>query len=189
MKEIRLHGRGGQGVVTAADILATAFVMEGKYAASFPMFGFERRGAPVTAFVRFDSQPIRERPHVYNPHCLVVADSSLLHSSALFAGLREGGILVLNSPNPPQNLQGSLSRLGMVDATAIALKEIGLPATNTCIAGAFAATTGWLTLEAINSSLEEFFKGASLEKNRRCALRGFQEVKVLEMAGKASREA
>lgn len=168
-------------MVTAADILATAFVLEGKYAASFPMFGFERRGAPVAAFVRFDSQPIRERTQIYNPHCLIVVDSSLLRSPSVFVGLREGGILVLNAPHPPSIAQQKLSRLGVVDATGIALKEIGVPITNSCIVGAFAAATGWMSLEALLASLEEFFKGATLEKNRRCAQRGYQEVKILEV--------
>ena len=88
MKEIRLHGRGGQGVVMASDILATAFVAEGNYATAFPSFGVERRGAPVSAFVRFDDKDIRERTHVYYPYCLIFTDPFFKDVKEVYTGLK-----------------------------------------------------------------------------------------------------
>ena len=96
MKEIRIHGRGGQGAVIAARMLASAFVIEGKCIASFPMYGFERRGAPVVAFTRLDDKPIWGKTQVYNPDCLVVIDPTLFKLPALFTGLKRGGILIAN---------------------------------------------------------------------------------------------
>ena len=118
MKEIRFHGRGGQGAVLAARMLAIALVAEGKNVASFPMYGFERRGAPVVAFTRFDDKPIMEKTQIYNPDCLVVIDPGLLKLPTLFTGLNPGGMLILNSPKvfdkqPNENLKIA----GVVNAT------------------------------------------------------------------------
>src|SRR4030043_188419 len=100
MKEIRIHGRGGQGAVLAARMLASAFVAEGKSVASFPMYGFERRGAPVVAFTRVDDKPIREKTQIYTPDCLVVIDPGLMKLPTLFTGLKTGGALIINSKKP-----------------------------------------------------------------------------------------
>ncbi|MFC1823253.1 2-oxoacid:acceptor oxidoreductase family protein [Thermodesulfobacteriota bacterium] len=180
MKEIRLHGRGGQGVVIAAEILVTALVIEGKYAAGFPFFGFERRGAPVRAFVRFDDEPIREKTQVYTPDCLMVMDPKQISSQEIFAGLKPQGILVANHPNEftiekPHNLEF----VGVVDASGIALKEIGIPVPNTCMVGAFAAATGWVKKDSVLMAMEDFFKGSQLDKNLRCAAKGYELTKVL----------
>jgi 2-oxoacid:acceptor oxidoreductase gamma subunit (pyruvate/2-ketoisovalerate family) len=99
VKEIRIHGRGGQGAVTAARMLASAFVVEGKHVASFPMYGFERRGAPVQAFTRVDDKPIREKTQVYTPDCMVVIDPTLMKISPLFR-TQTGRVLILNSSAP-----------------------------------------------------------------------------------------
>jgi 2-oxoacid:acceptor oxidoreductase gamma subunit (pyruvate/2-ketoisovalerate family) len=140
MKEIRLHGRGGQGAAMASDMLASAFVKEGKYAASFPMFGFERRGMPVSAFLRFDDKPIREKTQIYAPDCLIIVDPGLWQQPMTHAGLKDGGIMVLNYSTPikepPNDKVGILAR---IDATGIALQEVGAAITNTCMMGAFAA--------------------------------------------------
>jgi 2-oxoacid:acceptor oxidoreductase gamma subunit (pyruvate/2-ketoisovalerate family) len=179
MKEIRLHGRGGQGAAMASDMLSAAFVKEGKYAANFPMFGFERRGMPVTAFLRFDDRPIREKTQIYAPDCLIIFDPGLWRQPPVYAGLKDDGIMVLNYhtqvKEPPNE---NIGTIGIVDATGIALQEIGAPITNTCVMGAFAATTGWLGLDSLLLSLEEHFEGAILDKNRRCMERGFKEVQV-----------
>ena len=98
LKEIRFHGRGGQGAVMGASMLAYAFVIEGKHAASIPMFGFERRGAPVTASIRFDDQPIRDTHLIYEPDCSVVLDPSFARSPAPIEGLKGDGIMILNTP-------------------------------------------------------------------------------------------
>ena len=120
MKEIRIHGRGGQGAAVASRILTTAFVYEGKWACGFPVFGFERRGAPLAAFVRFDDKQIREKTRVYTPDCLIVIDSHLFDSSSTFQGLKEEGLLAVNAPEaiavqPHKNLR----IVGSVDATGI----------------------------------------------------------------------
>lgn len=179
MKEIRFHGRGGQGAVLAAWMLAAAFVVEGKHVASFPMYGFERRGAPVVAFTRLDDRQIREKTQIYNPDCLVVIDPSLMTLPTLFSGLKPGGILVLNSPQPLESQPNeNLKLAGVVNATQIAVEEIGRDVPNTCLLGAFAATTGWADLKSILSSLGEYFSGDLLQKNIRSAERGFSEVEV-----------
>ena len=179
MKEIRFHGRGGQGAVLAARILAAAFVAEGKYVASFPMYGFERRGAPVVAFTRLGDKPVREKTQIYNPDCLVVIDPGLMNLPTLFSGLKPEGILVLNSPRSLENRPNENLRLaGVVNATQIAVEEIRRDVPNTCLLGAFAATTGWVDLKSILSSLGEYFSGNLLQTNICSAERGFQEVKV-----------
>ncbi len=180
MKEIRIHGRGGQGSVLAARMLASAFVLEGKCVASFPMYGFERRGAPVQAFTRIDDKPIREKTQVYNPDCMVVIDPTLLKLSTLFAGLKPEGILIINSSKPLETkLDNNLKFMGVVNATQIALEEIGRDIPNTCLLGAFAATTQWLKLESIITSLKEYLSGDMLQKNIKSTERGFREVKIV----------
>lgn len=181
MKEIRLHGRGGQGVAVASRMLSSAFVAEGKWASGFPMFGVERRGAPVVAFARFDDGPIREKTQIYSPDCLIVTDPRLIDSlrNIIFEGIKPQGILIVNASVPIKGvLHNNLQTLGCIDATGICLQEIGMPATNTCMLGAFARTTGWLKLDSVVQSLKEYFAGEVLRKNIRCAQRGFAEVAV-----------
>lgn len=181
MKEIRIHGRGGQGAVLAARMLASAFVIGGKHVASFPMYGFERRGAPVVAYTRLDDKPIREKTQVYNPDCLVVIDPTLLKLPTLFTGLKPGGILIANSSQPfKQQPEGNVSLAGVVNATQIALDEIGRDIPNTCLLGAFAAATKWLNLESIVGCLKDYFSGDILERNVRSMQRGFREVTILK---------
>lgn len=178
-KEIRLHGRGGQGAVLAARMLASAFAVEGKSVASFPIYGFERRGMPVIAFTRFDEEPIREKTQIYTPDCIMVIDPTLLSLEALFDGLKPGGVLILNSPKaftyrPNENLE----KAGVINATHVALCEIGRDIPNTCLIGALAATTGWLKLESILKGLGDYFEGDMLQKNIRNVERGFREVEI-----------
>jgi 2-oxoacid:acceptor oxidoreductase gamma subunit (pyruvate/2-ketoisovalerate family) len=179
--EVRFHGRGGQGAVTASKILASAFVRAGKFAASFPMFGFERRGAPVTAFGRFGDMPIREKTKIYNPDILVVLDPTQKNSENVTDGIVENGLLILNTDKPVQeNIHNKLKTIGYVDANKISINEIGRPMPNTCIIGAFAKTTGFIDIEPIIESLEEYFSGSRLEKNIICARRGFEETNIVE---------
>lgn len=181
MKDIRFHGRGGQGAVTAIEMLTAAFVREGKYSAGFPMFGFERRGAPVTAFVRYSDQPIREKTKVYQPDCIVVIDRASIKSPDVFNGLKQGGVLVANIIEPIGGKESAmLSRIGMIDATTVAMQEIGFAATNTAMLGAFSATTGWVGLDAVLEALEKHFEGEILKKNLAAARRGFKEVKITD---------
>jgi 2-oxoacid:acceptor oxidoreductase gamma subunit (pyruvate/2-ketoisovalerate family) len=163
----------------ASEILAAAFVTEGKYATAFPSFGVERRGAPVSAFVRLDDEVIRERTQVYTPDCLIFTDSFFKNVPPVYAGLKPDGTLILNAPQaiknrPHENMQTA----GAIDATRIALEEIKRPATNTCLIGAFAATTGWLSLDSLLSAIEEFWSGKALAGNRQCAQRGYAEVRI-----------
>jgi 2-oxoacid:acceptor oxidoreductase gamma subunit (pyruvate/2-ketoisovalerate family) len=179
VKEIRIHGRGGQGAVTAARMLASAFVIEGKFVASFPMYGFERRGAPVQAFTRVDEKPIREKTQVYFPDCMVVIDPTLFKISSLFSGIKPEGILIANSPQMfDKSFDKNLKTAGIVNATQIAVEEIGRDIPNTSLLGAFAATTEWLKLDSILASLKEYLSGDMLQRNIRSCERGFREVKI-----------
>ena len=181
MKEIRIHGRGGQGAVLAARMLASAFVAEGKYVASFPMYGFERRGAPVVAFTRIDDKPIREKTQIYNPDCLIVIDPGLLTLPALFTGLRPGAAFILNSPKKlPKQPNENLKIGGVVNATGIAVQEIGRDIPNTCLLGAFAAATGWLDLKSLLACLPDYLSGDILQRNIKSAERGYKEVEVIK---------
>jgi 2-oxoacid:acceptor oxidoreductase gamma subunit (pyruvate/2-ketoisovalerate family) len=180
MKEIRIHGRGGQGAATTSRILTAAFVGEGKWACGFPVFGVERRGAPLAVFVRVDDKVIREKTKVYFPDCVVVIDPSLLHTAKVFQGIKKGCVAVANSPVPIEDrADENLESIGSVDATTIAVEEIGASITNTCMLGAFARTTGWIGLDAVLAALGEYFNGDKLKKNQRAVRRGYEETRVV----------
>jgi 2-oxoacid:acceptor oxidoreductase gamma subunit (pyruvate/2-ketoisovalerate family) len=179
--EIRLHGRGGQGAASASGMLVAAFSEEDKYACGFPMFGFERRGAPVTTFARFSDKPITEKTMIYHPDCLVVLDTSQLTAPNVYAGFQKNGILIANINHvPEEKFHENLKTLGIVDATKIAIEEIGMPAINTCILGSFAATTKWLKLETLTKIMPNYFKGKILERNLKSLERGYNETQVIE---------
>ncbi|MCX8031853.1 MAG: 2-oxoacid:acceptor oxidoreductase family protein [Thermoleophilia bacterium] len=179
-KEIRFHGRGGQGAVLAARMLASACAIEGKHVASFPMYGFERRGMPVVAFARISEEPIREKTQIYNPDCLVVIDPTLLRLPYLFEGLKPGGVLILNSAHTPaQQLHPNLAQAGVINATQVALCEIGRDIPNTCLIGALARVTGWVSLDSVLKGLADYFEGELLARNARSAERGYNEVEVI----------
>lgn len=181
MREIRIHGRGGQGAVTAGDMIVTAAVLEGKYGTSFPLYGDARRGAPVVTFLAINDARIRQKTKVYNPDCLIVLDPRQFKWPQTYDGIKPGGVLILNygdeleeQPHP------HIQRAGTVDATKIAMEEIGIPAFNTCILGAFAATTGWVKLDAVIYAIEKSFSGELAAKNIRSAERGYREVRIRE---------
>ena len=182
MSEVRFHGRGGQGVVTTSKILANAFARTGQFGASFPMFGFERRGAPVTAFGRFSDKPVREKTQIYNPDIIVVLDPTQRNSEAVFQGLLPGGMMLLNDSEKGINVSHeNLRKLGVIDANKIALEEIGLPIPNTVVVGAFARTSGLLDIEPCCEALQDYFSGKKLLANIVCAKRGFKEVELFEL--------
>ncbi len=182
MSEVRFHGRGGQGVVTTSKILANAFARTGQFGASFPMFGFERRGAPVTAFGRFSDKPVREKTQIYNPDIIVVLDPSQKNSESVFKGLEPGGMMLINDSTDTLNVSHeNLKRVGIIDANKIAIQEIGLSIPNTVIAGAFAKMSGMLDVEPCCEALQDYFSGKKLEANIVCAKRGFEEVKLYEI--------
>jgi len=160
MIEIRIHGRGGQGAVIASKLLASAVFREGKHVQSFPSFGVERRGAPVTAFTRIDDQPIRLRCQIYEPDHLVVLDPTLLKAVDVTTGLKAGGWIVINSSRPPASFHlPACYRVATVDASAIAIRHrlgpANAPIVNTAILGAFARVTGLVGLEAILEAVRE----------------------------------
>ena len=163
----------------AAEILASAFVAEGKHVAAFPMFSFERRGAPMQSFVRFDDKPIREKTQIYLPDVVIILDPALATSPGSFWGLKSGGVVVANRPKPYEEPPDQNAKLGaVVEATEIALTELGIPATNTPMLGAFAAATHWVGIESILSGLDAYFSGELLKKNMRCVERAFHEVEI-----------
>ena len=162
----------------AARILAASFIKEGKSAVALPKFGAERRGAPVVSFNKIDNTPIREKTQVYYPDCVVVIDPRLMRSVDVFEGIKEDSILVMDSSETRiRQYHKNLRLVGVVDGTRIALEEIGRQITNICMLGAFARTTGWVQLDSILSSLEEYFSGTVLRKNIKCAQRGYEETK------------
>jgi pyruvate ferredoxin oxidoreductase gamma subunit len=156
--------------VLAAELLAVAAFEDGKYGQAFPAFGGERRGAPVKAFVRLDSQPIRLRHRVNHPKLLLVLDPSLLELPDLLAGLPAGGLALVNSEKAVQQLAWSAPlRAAAIPATRIALQVFGKPFVNPAMLGAFAALTGFVTLEAVQRAFQHRFPGKIGELNARAA--------------------
>ncbi|UCD95735.1 MAG: 2-oxoacid:acceptor oxidoreductase family protein [Candidatus Bathyarchaeota archaeon] len=178
MIEIRLHGRGGQGAATAGETLALAAFYEGKYTQSFPYFGAERRGAPVVAYTRFDTVPIRVRTGIHSPNCIVVLDSKLIKTVNVLDGLQDGGAIVINAPtwnlDLPDNVKPSI--MAYSDATRIALETIGEPITNMAMLGAFSKATGWVAIDAIRKAIGRKFSGAIKEKNVKAAELAYSET-------------
>ncbi len=180
MKEIRIHGRGGQGGVTSAELVATAAIDEGKYAQAFPSFGPERRGAPVAAFVRVSDSQIRTREKVYTPDIVMVLDPSLPALVNVSEGLKEGGIVVLNTHMKEDEVRKAFGldcKLALVDANAIAHEVLGLPITNTTMLGALMKATGIVGLDALEEALERRF-GRLAEKNKAAMKRAYEETVV-----------
>lgn len=167
MLEIRIHGRGGQGNVMAAYLLAGAAVDEGREAQAFPAFGAERRGAPVTAFVRIADRPIRRRCQVLEPHFLIVQDSALMHVPGVTAGLRPGGAILADGAPEPE-LEADLGcPVVRLPATRLAVEHLGRPVPNTALMAAFLTLTGILPLEALTKALSRRFKDDVLARNLR----------------------
>jgi pyruvate ferredoxin oxidoreductase gamma subunit len=177
LRELRIHGRGGQGSVTAAELIAVAAFKSGVWSQAFPAFGVERRGAPVQAFVRFSDEKIRLRSQVYEPDYVIVQDSTLIKDVNVFSGLKEGGIAIVNTEKDIGAVVPKGVRLITLDATGIALEVLGLPITNTSLMGAFAAATGEITVSALEESLRERFAGKLGDKNVEAANRAFGIVK------------
>ncbi len=178
MIEIRLHGRGGQGAVTASRILATAAYEEGQYSQAIPMYGTERRGAPLTAFVRIDNQRVRERMLVHEPDISIVLDPLIAKQQAVVDSLKPGGIVLLNTTMNPEEVKlGGNFKVATVDATTIALETLGRPITNTAILGAFVKITGALKLESIEKAIKKYFPGRLGDMNIAAVRRSYEAVK------------
>lgn len=184
MLQIRWHGRGGQGAKTAASMLAEALIGTGHYAQAAPEYGAERQGAPVKAFTRISDQPIRVHDAIYHPDIVVVLDESLLDSENVTEGLAEDGLLLVNSKHRPQAVRDRLSldhaRIYAVDATGIALNEIGRPIPNTVMIGALLKARKLLPVEKISAlirkKLQQKHDKNIAEANVKAVRRAFEEV-------------
>lgn len=183
--EIRWHGRGGQGAVTSAELLAQAAINEGKYAQAFPAFGAERRGAPVMAFVRIDShQPIRVRAEVTEPDIVMVLDPGLLRVVNVTSGLKEDGVMVVNTPKGPGGVKleaGVKWSLATIDATKIARELLGVPIVNTSMIGALLKANEVVKLESLFEPLKERF-GRLAERNINAMKKAYEVTMVREGA-------
>ena len=172
MFQVRLHGRGGQGVVTAAEMLSVAAFIEGRWAQAFPSFGSERMGAPVTAFCRIDDREIRSREPVAEPDALIIQDPTLLHQVSVFEGLALDGFVLINTTRTPEQLgiEDVASRLPpghvrTVAATELALEHVGRPIPNAPLLGGFCAVTGRLQIESVEQAIRRKFKPSVAEGN------------------------
>jgi pyruvate ferredoxin oxidoreductase gamma subunit len=181
MFQVRIHGRGGQGVVSAAEILSIAAFEEGKHAQAFPSFGSERMGAPVTAFCRIDTRIIRLREPIMEPDALIIQDPTLLLQNGLFDGLSDDGYLLVNSSRGFEELGiGDLlaklppGRQITVPATELALEYVGRPLPNAALLGSFAALTGEVRLESVIKASCEKFPGKVGEKNAKAASKAYE---------------
>jgi len=187
MFQVRIHGRGGQGVVTAAEILSVAAFDEGRQAQAFPSFGSERMGAPVVSFCRIDDREIRTREPVMAPDAVIVQDVTLINQLDLFAGLSPVGYVLINTSR-------TFEELGLADlftrfprehlvtcpATEIALESFGRPLPNAALLGAFAALTGQVALTAVQGAIRDHFAGGVGERNAEAASAAFDTVTAYE---------
>ncbi|MDX9994463.1 MAG: 2-oxoacid:acceptor oxidoreductase family protein [Rhodocyclaceae bacterium] len=185
MFQVRIHGRGGQGVVTAAEMLSVAAFDEGRHAQAFPSFGSERTGAPVVAFCRIDDQEIRLREPIMEPDALIIQDPTLLHQVDCFAGLKTAGYILINTTKTFEQLgladfiaRHRAERLCTVPATELALKHVGRPVPNVPLLGGFAAVSGVLKLASVLKAIEERFSGKVAAGNVAAAREAYDIVKA-----------
>jgi pyruvate ferredoxin oxidoreductase gamma subunit len=185
MFQVRIHGRGGQGVVTGAEMLSIAAFEGGRHAQAFPSFGSERTGAPVVAFCRMDDKPIRLREPIMQPDALIIQDPTLLHQVDVFSGLKKGGYILINTTR-------SFAELGLgefvadfppthlltIGATELAVKHVGRPVPNVPLLGAFAALSQLITLDAVLAAIAEKFDGKVAQGNAAAAREAYASVSV-----------
>lgn len=180
MIEIRIHGRGGQGGVTLAELLAKAAIARGKFAQAFPSFGPERRGAPVMAFVRVDDKKIRVREKIYAPNLVLVLDPTLFDIVNVAEGLQEGGTVIVNSAASAAELRKKYGwpKAAQVDAAKVAMEELGVPITNTTMLGALLKASGVLPVESMKAVIEDRFGPKLGPKNFKALNRAYQETRL-----------
>ncbi len=192
MFEVRIHGRGGQGVVTAAELLSLAAFDEGRPAQAFPSFGSERMGAPVVSFCRIDDREIRTREPVMEPDALIVGDPTLLHQVDVFAGCKRDGFILINTARSFAELglgefvEGfRAERLVTVPAGELAREHTGRAVANAALLGGFASLTGWISLDAVSLAIRERFPGQLGERNVAAAhaAHAWVAAEVLELSG------
>lgn len=185
MIEVRFHGRGGQGAVTSAELMARTAIGSGKYAQAFPSFGPERRGAPVTAFLRISDAPIRLREKVYTPNVVVVLDPTVMNVTKVDAGLADDGFLIINSAHPVEAIRkqyGFKQKIATVDALNIALEVLKVPITNTVMMGALSKVMNVASPDDVKEPLLERFGPALGPKNLAAFEQAYNNVKVEEIA-------
>jgi pyruvate ferredoxin oxidoreductase gamma subunit len=180
---VRIHGRGGQGVVTAAELLSVAAFIEGRHAQAFPSFGSERTGAPVVSFCRIDDKPIRVREPIAAPDALIVQDPTLLHQVDLFAGLDRDGYVLINTSRSFRDLglaefaeRFRDERMLTVPATEIAREHLGRPLPNAVLLGGFAAIAAVVSIDSVESAVRERFAGELADRNAAAARAAFEYV-------------
>ncbi len=183
MIQVRIHGRGGQGVVTAAEMLSVAAFGEGRHAQAFPSFGSERTGAPVVSFCRIDDRDIRLREPIMEPDALIIQDSTLLHQVDVFAGFRHDGYVLINTGKNYAELglaellrDGRADRWCVVPATEISIKHLGRPIPNVPLLGGFAAISGIVQLESVIKAINDRFSGKVAKGNVDAATEAYQLV-------------
>ena len=184
MFEVRIHGRGGQGVVTAAELLSVAAFGEGKHALAFPTFGSERTGAPVTAFCRIAERTIRSREPIVEPDALIVQDPTLLHQVDVFGGVGPDAYVLINTGRTADELgigefleRFHSDRVVTVPASELAREHLGRPLPNAALLGGFSALTGVVSVESVASAIRRRFSGATGEGNVAAALAAFEVVR------------
>ena len=195
MFEVRIHGRGGQGVVTAAEMLSVAAFLQGHHAQAFPSFGSERMGAPVVAYCRISDREIRLREPVLKPEALIVQDPTLLNQVDVFSGLGSDGYLMINTTRSFDELGiGDFlagfrpERMATVPATELALEHVGRPVPNAALLGGFAAITGQVSLDSVCAAIRERFGGKVAEGNVKAATQAYEHV-LRQVKGAAHAEA
>ena len=183
MFEVRIHGRGGQGVVTAAEMLSIAAFEEGRHAQAFPSFGSERTGAPVVAFCRVADKEIRLREPIMEPDALIIQDPTLLHQVDVFSGLKKDGFILINTTSTFEELGLSdyvrdfpADRLCTLEATALGLKHVGRPMPNVPLLAGFAALSGTIKLESVCMAINAKFSGKVAAGNIAAATEAFETV-------------
>jgi pyruvate ferredoxin oxidoreductase gamma subunit len=181
--EVRIHGRGGQGVVTAAELLSVAAFIDGRHAQAFPSFGSERTGAPVVAFCRIAERPIRTREPVMEPDALIVQDPTLLHQAAVFGGLRPSGYILINSPRDFDSMgigefvePFSPERLLALPASEIAREHLGRPLPGAPLLGGFAALARQVSIASVEQAIAQRFSGRVAAGNGAAAREAYERV-------------
>lgn len=192
MFQVRIHGRGGQGVVTGAEMMSIAAFLGGRHAQAFPSFGSERTGAPVVAFCRMDDKEIRLREPIMEPDALIIQDPTLLHQVDVFSGLKKGGFILINTSRSFDQLglgefvrDFKPERLLTVPATELAMKHVHRAVPNVPLLGAFAALSGLITLQAVQEAIQQKFHGPVAQGNMAAAREAFDSVKEREKLAEA----
>ncbi|MDR1982231.1 MAG: 2-oxoacid:acceptor oxidoreductase family protein [Holosporaceae bacterium] len=175
MFQVRIHGRGGQGVVTAAEMLSVAAFLEKKYSQAFPSFGSERMGAPVTAFCRISDKEIRLREPVLEPNAVIIQDRTVIEPSNALRGVVENGFVLVNSSSMIHDDSPNIN-IKCIDATGIAMEHIGRPIPNAVLLGSFAALTGVIKIDSVIEAIKTKFSGSIAEKNINAARIAYEKT-------------